>query len=266
MPQITITRFAESALKVQRAYRHINEIQHHFATFLDSDFCKLHIETEPDTGHHLLKLDSLAPMPADIPLSIGDTVHNLRAALDYLTSKVVRDAGGNDSRVSFPMHETRDALIASFETHPTTGKKGGNALIKDAAPDLVEIIVDTIKPYKTGNFPLWALGKIDNIDKHSLLVPIFMPTGLTGVDLEDENSNVWTNTTLAVGPGGTLRAISTSAPMKINSYGKPTGNIFFADGQFFDNKAVIPTLEQISQLVLGVIQTFEAHFDGCASD
>ena len=133
-------------------------------------------------------------------------------------------------------------------------------MIKEAAPDLVEIIVDKIRPYEEGNYFLWALGKIDNIDKHRLLIPTFMPTGLENVVVEDENRNIFNFGTITVQPGGTLQMIQNAVPMKIKKYGKPIGNIFFAKGQVFENQPVIPTLLQIAQVTRDVIQTFETHF------
>jgi hypothetical protein len=67
-----------------------------------------------------------------------------------------------------------------------------------AAPNLGPLILDCIKPYKTGNYALWALGKVENIDKHKLLIPSIVLTGLNGVSITaispiDGRSTKYTN-------------------------------------------------------------------------
>jgi hypothetical protein len=48
-------QFVGSRLKIQRAYRHIQELEAAFQAFLHTDFCKLVVEAEPNTGNQLVK-------------------------------------------------------------------------------------------------------------------------------------------------------------------------------------------------------------------
>ena len=79
--------------------------------------------------------------------ALRDAIHCLRSALDYVISDIL---GGGDTRTTFPMDETRDALKNSFRTTPkTVGQRtikiGRNARIEKAVPGTGDFITDTIK-------------------------------------------------------------------------------------------------------------------------
>ena len=240
--------FAGSVLKIKRAYRHIQELEACVQAFLKSDFCSIRVDEDPATGHHVLRFSVTKPLPDEIPLSIGDATHNLRSALDILMCSIITRAGGNMARGNFPMHETRENLADALE-------KGE---IKRVRPDLVGFILDTIKPYKLGNFGIWALNKLDIVDKHRLVIPVFAVTRLSGISARDDNNNTFTNLTVTVGPGGNINLISTGAKMHITNYGQPAIAIMFDKGHPFKGEAVIPKLRELAELTAGVVEAFRA--------
>jgi hypothetical protein len=165
--------FESARLKVKRACRHIQDLQTVFATFLNSDFCKITIEQEPDTGQQFLKVVSIASLPPETPLIIGDTVHNLRTALDHSIVEILKGRNG----VQFPIGKERHNL----ESHTTY------QAIKKTLPDLANFFLNDIMPYDTGHPSIWAVAKLDNIDKHNLLIAITTVQKLSGVSLEHQN-------------------------------------------------------------------------------
>lgn len=240
-------RFTDARLKVERAQRHVNEINAILIAYIQSDSCKIIVEEDPHTGQNLLKLVSNAGPPSELALAIGDAAHNLRASLDYVTSAIV---GVANDRVHFPMQATREELVASDHLRR----------IEIANPKIAETILDEIKPYGADDL-LFPLTRLDNTDKHKLLIPVFAITGVTGVNFEDSNRNRFNNATLSVGQGGILRAVATSGKIKINSYGKPIGDIFFPDGSVLAQRRVLPTIVEIGRAVLRAIEILEiAHF------
>jgi len=245
-------QFTHARLKVQRAYRHVQEIEARLQKFLETDFCKLHIEIEPNTGRNILKLESIALPPAHIVLAFGDAVHNLRCALDYVSTHFV---GKDENRISFPVGKKRDDLVASNSFRS----------IQKAFPDFAMYVADVIQPYEGGNFKVWEIGTLDNFDKHKLLVPVVTVTGMTGALLEDNCRNTYTMD-LRVGPGGVLDALSTDTTLKINSYGKPAGLIRFPKGLPFQNEPVIPTMLQLVQSTHQAVESLEAFCFGNVVD
>lgn len=238
--------FSGSSRKIERANQHIQELNSSLTTFLKTDFYSLHVNSN-DAGQDVLTLDS-KPLPCDIPLVIGDAIHNLRAALDLMACEIVMKAGGTCTRyTNFPVRETRQELVGALN--------GGE--IKVAGQDICDLILDVIKPYKGGNEPLWSLHQLDIIDKHRLLIPIVSVTQLSGVCAHTENNVRFENIGLLVGEGGRLNVIATSAKLHITNYGQPTFGVFFRQGEPFENQPLVPTLHQLAQIVTGVVQAIE---------
>jgi hypothetical protein len=252
-PSSSSDQFAGSRLKIKRSQRHIDEVNSMFAAFLNTDFCKLHIEVDPDTGNNTLKLDSIAKLPPEIALAVGDAIHNLRTAMDHVAFHAL---GDDADWISFPMGKKSDDFIA------TRQYRG----IKEALPDFADLIADVIKPYEGGDYRLWEIGALDNLDKHRLMLPVVSIQALTGINAKDENNNTFTNLTFAIGEGGVLRAIQTASKMTITSYGKPTANIFFGKGTAAEGKAVIPSLTEFSSFTLKAVEALEAVYFGKGTD
>jgi hypothetical protein len=97
-------------------------------------------------------------------LIAGDATQNLMGALDHLAYQLVcsdtGDAPPNPSRIYFPILD--DA--AKYEA-----KK--REKIEGASQDTIKAI-DNIKPYKGGNDSLWKLYRLNNIEKHRLLITV----------------------------------------------------------------------------------------------
>jgi hypothetical protein len=240
--------FSGSKLKVKRADQHILELQAVIGSFLKTDFYRLFIEVDPNDGSNLVRFEATKDMPWEVPLIIGDIVHNLRSALDLMTCEIVTMAGKEvDWTINFLIRDDRDKLVAAINDRK----------IKAAPKPIIDLIIDTIKPYKGGNDELCAINDIDIMDKHKLIIPVTSVTSLIGVSIEDNRHNTFTDMTFAVGPGGKLNAIKTNSVMKITNQGTPAFAVVFGKGQPLEGKAVFPTLHQLSQLVSGILQIIE---------
>jgi len=237
---------AEPSLKIKRAYCHIQELEMCVHDFLKTDFWVISVDEEPHTGQHFLKFSVTKPIPEKLALCIGDAAHNLRSALDLLISGIVFRAGGDITKCQFPISDTREKL-----THAL-----GKGEIKKVKPNLVQFILNTVKPYKTGNSDIWALNKLDIIDKHRLIVPVFTVTRLSGISVKDDSNNTFHNLTVTVGNTGTIKPISTFPKLHIQSYGQPDIVILFDKGQPFAGEPVIPKLHQLAKLTTSVIESF----------
>lgn len=260
---MTSPRFQQARLKHVWANQHINRLHAFWKAFLETDFCHLAVEDQPDGGQ-LLRIVSVEALPGELVLSLGDAIHNLRSALDYTVSELL---GWKDTRLTFPMGEEREELISSFRTEPevVAGKtkgKGRNAAIEAAIPGIGRFIVDEIRPYKAAGGFLWPLNKLDGRDKHRLLIPVLIPQSIGGINVVDQNNNRMTNCGASVGAGGAVNLVAFGAGgVQIESYGKPTAEIFFNEPGIVEGQPVFPTLLQMSQAVaeaISLIDTFVA--------
>lgn len=250
--------FVQARIKLKWAYEHIQRANAFWQRHLETDFCTITIEDQLK-GEHVKKsiVVKAEPIPSPIILSIGDAVHNMRCALDYTISEMLH---WQNARITFPMHETRDELVSSFRTKPEiiagkTKKAGGNAPIENAVPTIAALIIDEIKPYKAGNNLLWALGKIDNTDKHRLILPTVIPTSITCYNVTDDHGNTIGSISASVGPGGIATPFASLMPgnLKVERYGKPTAEILFNEVGIIEGLPLFPTLLNMHKIVTETI-------------
>ena len=92
----------------------------------------------------------------------GDIIQNLRSSLDHLAYGLVIASGGKPTTSTmFPISEH---VPATPEEEASFGRK-----VKGMRKEAVDLI-RSIKPYKGGNDALWRLHRLNNIDKHRLLL------------------------------------------------------------------------------------------------
>jgi hypothetical protein len=154
-------RLAPIRQKVERAKKHIFDLDSERAAFLDSNPYVLTGEYYVEHKTTAYFLDQSSPVPDIIRLIAGDAAHNLRSALDYLACALVEANGGTISRsTAFPICESLQKYQAE-----ASGK------IKGMRKEACEAIERT-KPYCGGNNTLWGIHELDRIDKHRLLVTV----------------------------------------------------------------------------------------------
>ncbi len=262
--------FLGSYLKVERAKYHIQQLKHHIqpltpwwfelswikAIGLPCSSSYAPVDLAPDSNVVELAFIPKRPIPQFLSIVIGDAIHNLRTALDYAATAVVRKAKGNTAFVTFPFHEDRD----QFKNAPPTGLKQ----LKLALPksDVTKFFLDDIKPYKGGNTELWMLTKIDKIDKHNFILPVISignifqgmmivdGPGAQGIRLNARASND------ASRPFAFVR-VDGSNGLPAYSAAEITANITFPIGEFFSGAEVISTLEKLTTIVTKTLKDFE---------
>ena len=106
-----------------------------------------------------------------------EAAHGLPHVLPYSEDlEEAVDDGSEDDRSDYePALGVRPAKKRDDVIRTSTYKK-----IKEALPDFAEFILDEIQPYAGGKFKVWELSKLDNIDKHKLLIPTMNISSLTG--------------------------------------------------------------------------------------
>jgi hypothetical protein len=242
------TPFLSARRKVERANHHIQETQSRIVAFVTTDYHPPFIDKDPETGNFRLNFWHAIP---DLGAMIGDAIHNLRCALDHTVSEIVRMLGGNDADVHFPMHETRKELEKSID----------RGLKKKIGPELCSFIVETIKPYRTGNYPLWALNKLDNLDKHRMILVANYTFTSTAYTVDDDSlMGPFPENHFCIMTDGSAVPEGSPAYFHNQAHAQATIEVRFQERHFFDNEPVVPTLVQLAELVSGIVETLAAHF------
>ncbi len=165
--------FESAKLKTARAKRHIGELRDTFAEYQRRRPYTIAVRNLQATRQMGLGVQT-EPLPKEIPVIIGDVVHNLRSALDHAACDLAKSKS-----IKFPFNEERSKFFdaeGAFECKRTLA-------LDSARPGLGTYIIDTIKPYKAGNGLLWSVNKLNNIDKHEAIVPTVSPVSAEVHDL-----------------------------------------------------------------------------------
>ena len=152
-------------LKVERAYKHIRELQVALDAFYKENRDFLRREVDPESGDHIFKIASVPEVPGTVPVIAGDILQNLRSALDHLTFRIVSTSPLTTSKkdIFFPFGESLNDYMASERRRK----------VEQASSEAIKRI-DALKPYKGGNDRLWQLSRLNNVDKHRLLLTTAM--------------------------------------------------------------------------------------------
>jgi len=169
IPMTADDRLARVRAKVERAKQHIVDLNLRLKAFLDSKPYVVGTQRNPETRQLIYFLTGVRNLPPSIGLVVGDVIQNLRSALDHLAFQLYMlgpggQAGGVGSRTYFPIADD----VAKYKIEAPRKVKG-------LRPDAIKAI-DAIEPYKGGSTDksdtLWRLEKMNNIDKHRILIAI----------------------------------------------------------------------------------------------
>lgn len=210
-------------------------------------------DRNPETGRYVLRIGPKGGgLPHELPVWTGDAIHNLASSLDYLWSSLARQAEPDLARrAHFPRHETRQNLIDMVSKSPVT----------KAFPVIEELILNNIKPYKDGNFRLWTVGKLDNIDKHRLLFAAMSIAKFGKFRAVSEDGSV-IDLSYSTGktPGPEL-TLGFAAPFKLNDDAELTVDVVFHEPEILPpSQPILKTLIDFEETVSEVYQIFKKTF------
>ena len=163
------SKVARIELKVERADKHLHDLRVNLDAFyrvVQAEKSKFLVrEIEPISGDEIFKIVAVPEVPPMISVIAGDILFNLRSALDHLAFQLViaNPACTSKKGIYFPFGENEPDYMASES----------RGVIETFAKTAVERI-DALKPYKGGNDFLWWLCRLNNIDKHRLLITTSM--------------------------------------------------------------------------------------------
>ena len=152
---------ASARLKLQRAEHHILDLNRVAHTYYAQKPIRLMVLGEPkaDRVTHFVKEN--VPLPAEVPLIIGDAVHNLRSALDMLMFELVGHLARRPENVQFPFARRAESLESTITNREAN--LAGEKVVRE---------IKRSEPYKGGNRILYAIHELDVLDKHKLITPV----------------------------------------------------------------------------------------------
>lgn len=148
--------------KLQRARKHLIDLRAAVEAFCESSPYKISAKPHAlaQIRHTTLYVESIRPLPPEIPLIIGDAIHNMRSCLDHLAWQLVLANGNTPDRYTyFPI------LDPAKDPAPAVQAGLGKGMSDDAIA-----LIRQLQPRASGRNELWQLHQVDIVDKHRLVI------------------------------------------------------------------------------------------------
>lgn len=240
-------------LKFERAKRLMGELNHLTKAFFESQFYSISSQTNPDTGKEFVRVE-IKPLPDELPVIVGDIIHNLRSSLDLVWGSMRRSLGATDTTGEFPFAKERDDLESTVLSR--------DKVVTVAIPEIRRVILEDVQPYMAGNAFLWALHDLNRIDKHRILITAVHTTQIP-IHMVDENGNVTVHHGKIFDSGVIdIRGAFGDLSVKEVGYGEPTIKVVF-DIALVQGEPVFPMLYNMiidtRNAIDAVCNAWEAH-------
>jgi hypothetical protein len=174
-------------LKLDRAEQHLETLNGETDAFFQRDPYFVSYERKPDGSEHVFRVHIREAPPLAFGLLIGDSLQNMRSALDHLVWQLAILSGSNPPyrQTAFPVCETPE----SFRSKGTRDKVRSLAAEHRAR-------IQGMQPFQVGGAAkdhwLWHLNELSRIDRHRVLHPIGGIQGESTISAQtrDEGGNL----------------------------------------------------------------------------
>lgn len=246
--------FPGSALKIERAEKHIGELHKELTAFQRSHPYEITVEHNSQTGYDCLHIIPFESVPERVMCIVGDAVHNLRTALDYAASDIEFATTGQRTKFTkFPIDDTRQKVENAI-----------NGGFKHKAPKGVcDFILDVIQPYRGGNGePIWQLHALDILDKHKLLIAKIHRQHIRNFRFKDETGESFIVRELAtiLNSRDLVHIPTRRRNIQITHKGKAASDVFFGDGMPFEHHSILPALRDLSVFIGRTLVALDGEF------
>lgn len=246
--------FPASRRKVERAAEHIRDLNELLNAFVKSDFYSVTIKGD-NSNRVFIDIDKSGFDQTRAALIIGDALHNLRSALDILYYQAFNGmTGAADQWTRFPIRDTRHELISSING----GLKEKGLADDSGALKIRDTVVDVVKAYEAGNYPIWALHALNILDKHQLLIKLFQVMRFTDIRLQDEGKEVFFADRQPYYTEGSYHfKIERTGRLTVHDKGHAALAVALEVGIPYQNEPVIQVLDAITKSVASTIDAFD---------
>jgi hypothetical protein len=184
--------FFQAKLRHHRAEEHVADIERLLDT-IEAERRFVYSHKDAKTGQEFVQLPTPDRPENDLRLRIGESVYNLRAALDYS----VIGCGGKKGTAQFPLESTPEGFYGRITGKNPKTRRPMMPFLDGVPPGPARRIIRQVQPYKG---VVWSrlLGNISNEDKHRELIVL---DGVSGQVLTRERvGGLETSPTLETSP------------------------------------------------------------------
>ena len=226
--------------RVNRAHEHINQLRSMGAKFAEEQADLIAVEFDPNRLDQppAIRMYGHPAMTVFPGILIGESVYNLRAALDYLAHEIARRDSGTIQKTQFPIKDKPSDFWKKDGTAATLpGVNAGHLAAFEA-----------LQPYKGCNWTL-MLRDLSNPDKHRELT---LSAGQFQCVVYDDPDRIQFLNIPGVIKSAKHPLTGKEVKMKLDI----SSDILFADGT-----PVVPILDELETQVALTLQSFQAEFE-----
>lgn len=242
-------------MKVERAKKHIAELEAdttnlppHLYTVENLPHRSLAVLVYPDC--YLFRYTPKESIKDHFGAIIGDTVNNLREALDYLCNNAV-EIIGERKRLNFPFAADRGGLLRSQNFLRLTR----------VFPELSAFIADEMRPTREENIDLWAITSLCNDNKHNDFIPMTSMVNVGAEKIVFGDSSSLENIGIGGDASKTINFIRSSSPIEVHGALIVECELTFPNGAIFEGEMVIAKLKQLVGVTESAIATISKFMD-----
>jgi hypothetical protein len=245
-----------AAQKLRRADQHISDLNSLISAYFNQRPFKVVKRFNADTGNLSLSIKCEIPIPDQIPIILGDAIHNLRAVLDHAYFSIITRNTSRRDNIQFPIYRPdnkKDVL--------------GRRLVKLAGEKVCEAI-EYCQPEPGGRYLIYELDAIDVEDKHrAILIAArsgYIPAALLSVVLPEigvqfTGPGIFRFT----GDGDDVFSVAMPPIHPITKHGTFENEVkvatrfdlIFGEGNPFASREIIPTINELRQNVATAAET-----------
>lgn len=174
--------------KIVRSITHLQELQVQLERYLHTNPAQLIGEQQSNSDDIVGVIRSKDPIPAILPIIIGDCLQNLRSSLDYLVWELVLAAKNKPGiNNAFPICSS----VEAFDDQLTRRRR-----LEGVCPDAIDEIRE-LQPYHCGaDFAkslLWIIDSLCNVNKHRRVLLTHLHGQLAPDDFQTKmvNGKLW---------------------------------------------------------------------------
>jgi len=236
--------------KIERAKEHIRNLDADITTYINGADHSITTSLHPDPsqpGYVRHVVINGGAFPERISVVAGEVVHQLRSSLDHLIRQLVIAEG-----TEAPTDNLEFPIFWEPEKYPAAARRKIKGVSSTAAAR-----IESLQPYNSSmgmsaDHSLFVLHDLDRIDKHQLLILTAGELRLYGSEkfFPEELDKVITckpTRTLTAQPGTNYEV---SFDIAFDTFGNRKG------------EPIIPSLQQLTDFVSGVIDSFNSEFKG----
>ena len=155
-------------IKIERAKKHLKDLQGQVELFNLRHPYQSITDDDSEPGIRVQRLKIIEDISPDLSAYVGDTIHNLRSAMDSLAFVLVsRNGPVSDAVIQetyFPVHWNQADL--------TKPESRTSRFFSRVGPE-IETLIKGIEPYRGGKGDaLFRIDRLDIIDKHRAILPV----------------------------------------------------------------------------------------------